>query len=71
MALTVLLLSLRARHVKIDALLKRAITGCFRIEQVQSFLRVDQEFDLGMMGTRIYKYLFTGHGVAESDANEL
>ena len=62
---------LRARHVEIDALPKRAITGCFRIEHVQSFLKVNQEFSLGIMGTRIYKYSFTGHRVAEMDANEL
>ena len=65
------LLSLRARHVEIDALPKRAITGCFRIEHVRSFLKANQEFSLGIMGTRIYKYSFTGHRVAEMDAKEL
>ena len=71
LALTVHLLSLRDRFVETDALLKKAVTASFRLDQLQSFVRVEREYSIGPESFKVYKYTSAGHGVANSTAPEL
>ena len=71
LALTLHILSLRDPFVKTDELLKKLITTSFRLEQLQSFARVEQQFKIGPASSVVYKYTSAGHGVANSTAPEL
>jgi hypothetical protein len=71
LALTVHLLSLRDRFVETDPLLRRAMTASFRLAQLESFLSIEDQYDIGPASFTVYKYTSAGHGVSTSPAPEL
>jgi hypothetical protein len=57
--------------VEIGPLLKRAMTASFRLAQLESFLKIEDQYDTGSGSFTVYKYTSAGHGVSTSPAPEL
>jgi hypothetical protein len=68
LALAVHFLSLRGRPVETGTLLE---VDAFALEQLQSFVGIDHEYNIGPGSFKVYKFASAGHGVTKSTAPEL